>query len=219
VTRTTGHTPWDLFEREEKACLKSLPATDYECALWQELKVHRDHHVVFEGSYYSVPSQYIGQKIWLRASLRMVEIYANNQKIKSHIRSQSRGQWITDSQDYPQYKQEFLDKDKAYCLQKAEQVGPFTKQFLEKILKSPTLIGQRKAQAILRLAASYGEGRLESACQRSISFDNYAYRSLKKILAHGYEKETDLPAPPALGYQTIYTHSLYELAPLQGAVS
>ena len=52
VTRTTGQTPWALFDTQEKASLKPLPTTDYECALWQELKVHRDHHVVFEGSYY-----------------------------------------------------------------------------------------------------------------------------------------------------------------------
>ena len=216
VTRTTGHTPWELFTSQEKATLKPLPATDYECAVWQELKVHQDHHVVFQGSYYSVPTPYIGQMVWLRAGKRMVEIYVNNQKIKNHIRCQSPGQWVTDPQDYPTNKQAFLSKDKEYCVQQAQQIGPFTTQFLETISKIPTLIGQRKAQAVLRLAIKHGNARLESACQRSIAFDNYTYRTLKKILAHKYEEQLDQPVPCVLGHQTSYIRSAHEFVPLQG---
>ncbi|WP_032114038.1 Mu transposase domain-containing protein [Candidatus Paracaedibacter symbiosus] len=134
--------------------------------MWQEVKVHRDQHVVLKGSYYSVPTPYIGQTLWLRTTQRMVEIYEDTQKIKSHIRATNRGQWITDPQDYPMHKQDFLTKDKDYCVQQAQQIGPFTTQLLEKVLKAPTMIGQRKAQAILRLALKYGNNRLESACQR-----------------------------------------------------
>jgi transposase len=140
ITSTTGRTPWDLFASEEKACLRSLPATDYEGALWQELKVHRDHHVVFDGSYYSVPTQYIGQTVWLRATQRMVEIYLGGQKIKTHVRAQSRGSWVTDKQDYTKGQQEFLSQDKEQCLKQAKQIGPCTTQFLEKVFKIPTMV-------------------------------------------------------------------------------
>ena len=74
VTRTTGQTPWERFE-VEKNYLQPLPQEDYECALWQRAKVHRDQHVVFEGSFYSVPCAYAGQGVWIRATQRMVEIY------------------------------------------------------------------------------------------------------------------------------------------------
>lgn len=217
VTRTTGRTPWDLFEKEEKACLKPLPTTDYECALWQQLKVHRDHHVVFEGSYYSLPTQYIGQVVWLRAGKRMVDIYLEHQKIKTHVRAKTRGQWVTDPQDYPQGKQEFLHKDKEGCLKQAQDIGPFTVQFLDRLLKVPTMLGQRKAQAILRLASHYGEARLEAAIKRSLSFDNYAYRSVKKILSHGYHEERGIPTePPVLDQHTSYLRPTHELVPVQG---
>src|SRR3546814_16962615 len=85
-----------MFIQEEKALLKPLPLEDYECPIWQELKVHRDHHVVFEGSFYSVPTCYIGKMIWVRASERMVEIYLAHQKIKTHVRAHRRGQWMTE---------------------------------------------------------------------------------------------------------------------------
>ncbi len=218
VTRTTGHTPWELFDTQEKPCLKPLPSTDYECALWQELRVHRDHHVVFDGSYYSLPTQYIGQTVWLRATARMVELYINHQKVKAHVRSQSRGQWITDQQDYTKGQQIFLSQDKEQCLQQAKQIGPFTTQFLEKVLTGPTMIGQRKAQAILRLADTYDRSRVESACQRSVGFGNYTYRSLKKILAHNYAEPHDQPGPAPLRKETSYIRSSHEFAPLHGGL-
>ena len=216
VTRTTGQTPWDLFQSQEKPMLKALPATDYECALWQELKVHRDHHVVFDGSYYSVPTQYIGQKVWLRATKRVVDIYAQAQKIKTHVRTQSRGKWVTDQQDYPVSKQAFLSQDKENCLKQALQIGPCTTQFLEIILKGSTMHGQRTAQAILRLASEYSESRLEAACQHCLSFNNYTYRSLQKTLKNGYEQHNQQDDPVILSRQTSYVRPNHAFAPLQG---
>lgn len=55
-SRATGQAPWAIFIGEEKESLLSLPKKDYVCPLWQGAKAHRDHHVVFEGSFYSVPT-------------------------------------------------------------------------------------------------------------------------------------------------------------------
>tara|TARA_B100001750_G_C15513640_1_gene605411 strand:+ start:1487 stop:3019 length:1533 start_codon:yes stop_codon:yes gene_type:complete len=208
VCRSIGRTPLDVFENEEKACLKSLPVKAYEAVHWQELKVHRDHHVVFEGSYYSVPTAYIGKKVWLRASLRMVEIYHEHQKIKAHVRSSIKGKWVTDQQDYPESKRLFLENNSKSCLKQAYLIGPFTAQFMEKVVQGSTVIGQRKAQAILRLRDHYGHRRLEAACQRSIGFDNFTYMSLKNILNLGLEKASgETHCPVILGQETSYLRS------------
>lgn len=190
-TRTTGKTPWEIFVKEEKVLLLPLPLKDYSCAIWHSLKVHRDHHLVFEGSYYSVPSQYIGKEVMLRASERMVDIYLDHVRIKTHVRAQSRGQWVTDSQDYPKKARAFLEKDKDHCLNEAQEIGDSVHEFLRQILKSSSLLHQRKAQAILRLGEKYGRDRLEAACERALSFDNMTYRSLKRILVQGLEKRED----------------------------
>lgn len=187
VTRTTGKTPWDLFIQEEKEALLALPLEDYSCPVWQKCKVHRDHHIVFEGSFYSVPSSYIGQEVWLRATERVVDIYMEHVKIKTHVRSKIRGQWITDIQDYPKGAKFFLEKDRDNCLRQAQEIGHSTYGFLNEILKTTSLTHRRKAQAILRLGEKYGPKRLEAACQRALSFDNFAYRSLKRILAQGLD--------------------------------
>ena len=218
VTRTTGRTPWDLFIAEEKDKLHPLPIEDYDCALWQELKVHRDHHIVFEGSYYSVPTRYIGTLVWVRANKRMVDIYLDTQKIKTHARAQRRGEWITDKQDYPKGARIFLDQDKDYCLTQAQHVGPSTHQLLEQVLHVPTLVGQRKAQAILRLSDTYGLQRLEAACTRALAFGNDTYHSLKNILARGLDAQhmqgEALVELVQLGKQTCYARSPHEFQPI-----
>lgn len=187
-SRTTGQPPFEKFIKEEKSVLLPLPLEDYRCPVWQKAKVHRDHHVVFEGSFYSVPNQYIGQELWIRATDRIVDVYCDQIKVKTHIRCQSRGQWITDQQDYPKKAIAFLEKDKDHCLKQAQEIGPSTYEFLVNVLQSPALLHQRKAQAILRFSEKYGALRLEAACKRALSFDNKAYKSLKKILVQGLEQ-------------------------------
>src|SRR3546814_1749596 len=89
---------------------------------------------------------------------------------------------MTDPQDYPKHAQAFLEKDKDHCLKQAKLIGSSTDKFLSGVLKQPSLLHQRKAQAILRLQEKYGSQRLEAACQRALSFENDSYRSLKGIL-------------------------------------
>src|SRR3546814_14082913 len=97
---------------------------------------------------------------------------------------------MTDPQDYPKHAQAFLEKDKDHCLKQAKLIGSSTDKFLSGVLKQPSLLHQRKAQAILRLQEKYGSQRLEAACQRALSFENDSYRSLKGILAQGLEVES-----------------------------
>jgi hypothetical protein len=45
---------WSRFETE-RAALRPLPDTPYDTAIWKQVKLHRDCHVVFERAYYPVP--------------------------------------------------------------------------------------------------------------------------------------------------------------------
>lgn len=188
VTTTTGQKPYDLYLREEKPRLLPLPKEDYECPQWQKAKVHKDHHIVFEGSFYSVPSMYIDQEVWVRAGERILEIFHEEKRIKSHIRAREKGKWITDKKDYPTSKNQFLEKDKAYCLKEAGRIGSSTYKMISLVLERDSLTHLRKAQAILRLEGKYGTKRLESTCQRALSFDTLSLQSLKRILVKGLDQ-------------------------------
>lgn len=187
LTRTTGQTPWALFTHHEKSVLKPLPDTEYECPVWQEAKVHRDQHVVFEGSFYSVPLSYLDKQVWIKATQRVVEIFYQEKLIKTHCRSQQKGTWVTDKQDYPEHSRAFLEFNKEDCLKEALAIGSYVHDLLKDILSIPGKTSQRKAQAILRLKQEFEGAKLNTACQRCLTFGNTDYKSLKRILTQGIE--------------------------------
>jgi hypothetical protein len=188
VTRTTGETPWTIFVREEQAQLRPLPDKPFECPLWQSALVHRDQHVVFAGSFYSLPCAYVGSEVWVRATLKMVQMFKEEQLIKTHPRASAKGQWVTDPLDYPESARVFLEKDVGYCLTKGKALGGAIEQYLCALLATPSLTRQRKAQAVLRLGDIYGMERLQAACRRALLFDNKTYKSLKRILMEGLDR-------------------------------
>ena len=71
---TTHEEPIIRFNRDEKASLIPLPISRFETPLWKACIVHPDHHVVFDKSYYSVPTKYVGKTVWVRGTFRMTDI-------------------------------------------------------------------------------------------------------------------------------------------------
>lgn len=167
--------------------LKPLPDEPFEIPLWKECSVHPDHHVVFDRSYYSLPTRYIGKKVWVRGTQKLVQIFYQHELIKTHPRSRYPGTWVTDETDYPPEKLAYLMATPTYCRKKAAEYGPMTLKLIQEILMSHAMRNLRKAQAILRLGEKYGSD-LEKACERALAFGNYRYKSLKVILEKGLTK-------------------------------
>lgn len=213
--RTTGEAPYERYQRDDKPFLKPLPQADYECPEWQSAKVHRDHHVVFQGSFYSVPTCYIGNVVWIRATQGLVQIYEAHRLIKCHKRVHIKGRWVTDLNDYPEEKRLFLAQDGPYCLEKAREIGEKVFEVISHILEKESLTTRRKAGAILRLAQTYGPTRLEAACDRALLFDNLTYKSIKGILAQNLDQqplEKSNDVPPTLSPGGCYRRSPHEFS-------
>jgi hypothetical protein len=75
------------------------------------------------------------------------------------------------------------------CLEKARSIGESTEIMIKKTLEPISKTALRKSHGILRLAKTYEESRLEDACLRAIAFENYDYKSLKKILEKGLDQK------------------------------
>jgi hypothetical protein len=189
VCSTTGERPIDLFNNEEKVHLKPLPSIAFDMPIWTDALVHNDHHFVLSGNFYSVPTRYIGSIVQIRMGLKTVQVYSEHVLIKTHVREYRKGQWITDETDYPDTAKLFLENTPSVCIKKAQLIGQATETIVTAILKDGTRTVLRKAQAILRLAEEYSNNRLENACLRAIVFDNYSYKSLKKILEDGLDSK------------------------------
>jgi len=192
VTRTTGEKPFERFVEREKGTLLALPSKPYECPLWQTALVHKDHHVVFLGSFYSVPTAYIGKTVWLRAGRQDIQIFCDDRRIKIHAISNKKGAWITDMKDYPENARKFLEIDSEKSRLKAKSIGSDVERYIEPLLKPFSRQQQRKVLAIFNLSETYGEKRLNLACKRALSFGNNQVGCLKNILKKGLES-SDIP--------------------------
>ena len=190
VCSTTGEKPYDTFVSEELPLLMSVPSDAFDMPAWFEGKVHLDHHVVVKGNFYSLPTQFIGTKVQIRLGLKTIRLYQDHQLLKTHVRASGKGQWVTDSKDYNESAKEHLDMTPDACLEKAKSIGASTENMIKETLKPSSKTALRKTHGILRLAKTYGVSRLEDACLRAFTFENYNYKSLKKILEDGLDQKT-----------------------------
>jgi len=195
---TTHEEPILRFNRDEKSALIPLAVSRFEIPLWKECTVHPDHHVVFDKSYYSVPTRYVGKKVWVRGTFRLTEIFLNAEMIKCHVRAHKPGTWRTDQNDYPERAKAFLFAHPTWCRSQAEAFGEDVALMVNDILAPHSLQNLRKAQAVLRLADKHGAARLNDACRHLLSFGSTSRHSLQRILENGIPKQLELPVIPAI---------------------
>jgi hypothetical protein len=77
-------------------------------------------------------------------------------------------------------------------------LGPHVHAAVAELLDLHQLHHLRQSQAIIRLAETYGEVRLDAACQRALDYGNARYRTIKTILEKGLEPQPAEPTRPSL---------------------
>jgi transposase len=180
VHGATKNKPYPTFLTDERPHLMPLPPAPFERPLWKECAVHPDHHIVFDKSYYSLPTRYIGKKAWVKGTAKTTEIFLNQERIKVHLRSHVPGRWVTDQSDYPPEKLAFLMATPTWCRKKAAEFGLHTEALITAILKENAMRNLRKAQALLRLAEKYAN--FEKIAERALSYGATRYRTIKAML-------------------------------------
>lgn len=197
-----------VFETEEKEFLKPLPPIPYEVGKWiYGRKVQLNSHVVFEKNFYSFPHQYIGRTVDLKVTQNAVEIYLDNERIKTHVRFASgvTNKYRTDICDMPQGSG-FTEWDSGRILSWGAKIGISTRKVVQLILDSRTVPEQgfNSALAILRLSNSYTPERLEKAAELALkTVRSPRYHNIKAILSsnqdESYVSELQLKAQTAKG--------------------
>lgn len=187
---TTKERPLERFLQVEQSRLKALPDQAYDIVIWSQHKLHRDCHLVFEGSYYSAPLRLLGQTLWVCASTRQVRIYNDKYElIASHERATKPGERYTHRNHLPPEKLPGLERNRPALLEQAAEVGPATLKLVETLLNNTGLDQLHPMGRLLRLQEKYTPQRLEAACQRALDFDDLSYKTVKRILAQHLETQ------------------------------
>ena len=191
---TTHQQPLTLFRLAEEKELKPLPVSPFEIVTWHQAKVALDCHIQVTNTLYSVPYQYVRKRVDVKLGSKVVEIYLDYNLIKTHPRG-SRGQRVTDWNDYPPEKAAFFQRTPAWSRQQASLVGPSTRETVDTLLGEHALHYLRQCQGILRLKEKYSPERLELACARANAFGDPRYRTVKTILERDLDKQRLLFEP------------------------
>lgn len=189
---TTREPPLERFERE-RPLMKPLPAVAPDLGVWARAKVHRDCHLQFEKSLYSVPFTLIGQPLWLRATDTSVSIFQDHRLIAQHLRAREIGTRRTVREHLPPEAQAFFLRDRHWCVAQAGLVGPACAELVDTLLSDRIVERLRAAQGVIHLAATYGEARVELACRRALVHGSPHYRTVKTLLSTRRDLLEELP--------------------------
>jgi transposase len=202
IMRKLGVSRIELLETIERSALKVLPSEPYQYAEWKKCRVAPDYHVEVDHHYYSVPSGLIRQEVEARITDTTIEIFHKGSRIASHVRSRLHNRHTTIQQHMPSAHRRYAEWTPSRMMQHAASIGPATIALVEAIMKAKPHPEQgfRACLGILRLARSYGPGRLEAACRRGNEIGATTYGSIASILKNGldkaYAREPTPEAPP-----------------------
>lgn len=186
---TTKEQPLTRFLADQEH-LQPLPDTPYDMGEWKLLKLHRDCHVVFQGSYYSAPFTHIGQQLRVRGGNKQVRLYTMDyQLVATHERAEQPGVRCTHPRHLPPEKLPGWLLNRDACREEAQTIGSATSQVVNILLDDPVVDRLPTVGRLLRLRTRFGDDRLEAACQRALRFDDPAYKTVKRILVEGLDAE------------------------------
>ena len=176
-----------LFLGEEKPLLMPLPATRFELAIWKQATVQFNYHISVDKMFYSVPFQYIREKVDVRITDTTIEIFFKNERIASRRRLTGRpGQYSTVQAHMPKEHQQYLEWDGDRFRRWAKEVGPNTYQVINSILTSGRIEQQtyRACMGVMRLADRNSKSKLEIVCRKALTFTaSPSYKGIKNLFA------------------------------------
>ena len=186
-----------LFLEDEKSLLMPLPATRFELAEYRTATVQFNYHIAVDKMYYSVPYQYIKDKVDVRVTDTTIEIFKDFRRIASHKRLYGRpGQYSTVLEHMPPDHQKYLEWNGDRFRKWAETIGINTYKVVNSILTSGRVEQQsyRACMGLLKLAERKSSQQLENACAKALQYSNSpSYKSIKNILAADRGTKSEAP--------------------------
>ena len=183
-----------VFLGEEMPLLLPLPAARFEPAAFRKATVQFNYHIAVDKMYYSVPYQYIRNKVDVRITDTMVEVFSGHERIASHIRLYGRpGQYSTKTEHMPPDHQQYLEWNGDRFRDWGKRIGENTFAVVNGMLASAKVEQQqyRACMGLLKPAERYSPEQLEAACITALQYtDSPSYKSVQNIIVS--MKDTNL---------------------------
>lgn len=193
----------------DKPCLRPIPKDTFESYITKPVKsISNNYHVEYGGFYYSVPYRYYKKPAVMHVFARKIEIFTKEgERIAIHQRRFTGKRYVTITEHMPANHQAvvaFRSYDGTYYRSKAYAIGPSTGTFVKTLLEKADFEEQayKSCMGILNFTRTYGNARVERACEKAIALHSVTYTTLKNILKNGQESQpatvnadADTPTP------------------------
>ena len=179
------------FLEEERDFLMPLPASPYETAVWSTATIQPDYLITVGNCKYSVPYEFIGKKVDIRAAENSIEVFYHGDRIASHVRKMYAPEPIYLPEHMPENHRKFLEYNTESFLDWGKSMGHSThlviKHFL--FMHKVEQQGYKSCASLMKLADRYGTDRLENACAKALSYtSNPSLKNISTILKNGQDK-------------------------------
>ena len=153
------------FEALDKPALQPLPPQPYAYVHIKPVTVHIDYHVQYQQHCYSVPHQYVGERVELQASDTLITLYFRQRCIATHPRRDGYG-FTTQPAHLPERHRAQQQWSAARLQRWARQLGPDVLAWVTHQLERRAHPEQayRTCLGLLGLGKHYPD-RLNAACQ------------------------------------------------------
>ena len=179
------------FLEEERDFRMPLPASPYETAVWSTATIQPDYLITVGNCKYSMPYEFIGKKVDIRAAENSIEVFYHGDRIASHVRKMYAPEPIYLPEHMPENHRKFLEYNTESFLDWGKSMGHSThlviKHFL--FMHKVEQQGYKSCASLMKLADRYGTDRLENACAKALSYTpNPSLKNISTILKNGQDK-------------------------------
>ncbi|HYO97127.1 MAG TPA: IS21 family transposase [Polyangiaceae bacterium] len=197
------------FETLDKPALRALPPVRYEFAdRRSDVGVNIDYHIEYDKRFYSVQFQRVRQRVEVRATATLIEIFHDHTRIATHRRSYGPpGTSVTDPSHRPlNHRDQVWPPERLVSW--GAKFGPAVARVVELTLgryANPEQ-GYRACLGLLRTAERYGATRMNAGCERALGVGmpggpNRKY--IESILKKGLDQQP-AAAQPSRGVMSVH---------------
>jgi len=189
----TRKKPVELFTVERPA-MQPLPEMPYDVSVTRTARATNRFRVLLDTNRYSVPAEYAGQRLSLKAYPERICIYHNTHLIAQHPRSYDRNQDFED----PDHPKALLAQRRAAreqrLLMRFLTLSPKAEAYYQQ-LQQRRMNPRHHIRQIVALSEIYGEEKLTRAIADAFTFQAFSCEYIANILE---QRERLLPEPGAL---------------------
>jgi transposase len=180
VHGATRKKPVDLF-KVEKPAMRSLPAAPYEVAVSRMVRATNRFRVVLDTNRYSVPAEYAGQRLSLKAYPDRICIYHNTNLIAQHPRSYERNEDF-ENPDHPRalLAQRRAAKEQR-LLMRFLALSPKAESYYQQLAQR-RMNPRHHIRQIVVLSEIYGTEKIARAIEDAFSFQAFSSEYIANIL-------------------------------------